>query len=72
MTILQGIQIAAQGIDSVAVVILVGGLFRGYMAALSSLALCTDFSFPDRIVTARPELAPVSLDTILSNETEKE
>jgi uncharacterized membrane protein len=32
MTILQGIQIAAQGIHSVAVVILVGGLFRGYMA----------------------------------------
>ena len=32
MTILQGVQIAAQGIHSVAVVILVGGLFRGYMA----------------------------------------
>jgi uncharacterized membrane protein len=31
MTILHGIQIAAQGLDSVAVVILVGGLFRGYM-----------------------------------------
>jgi uncharacterized membrane protein len=34
MTILQGVQIVAQGLHSVAVVILVGGWFRGYVTVI--------------------------------------